>query len=95
MTRTAAAAAMAALTLAAGAAHGEEPADHFQTVIGGRYRIIAIEQPQRDLAGGSPLLNVLFDAETGRSWVLRYDVDPVTRRDGYVWVEVPMVGSAR
>ncbi|MBX6320380.1 MAG: hypothetical protein IRY94_00980 [Rhodospirillaceae bacterium] len=81
--------------LAAGGATAQPAADHFQSELGDRYRLLSIEQPQRDLTTGSALINVLFDTRTGRSWVLRYDVDPVSRRDGYVWVEVPMVGPAK
>jgi hypothetical protein len=90
-----AAASLAVAAMLPATAAAEEPADHFQSAIGGRYRIIAIEQPDRDLASGSALINVLFDASTGRSWVLRFDVDPATKRNAYVWVEIPLVGGTR
>jgi hypothetical protein len=65
--------------------------DHFQTNMGGRFRLMELDQPERDLKVSSRKINVLFDALTGRSWVLRYDVDPVTNRNAYVWVEIPML----
>lgn len=65
--------------------------DHFQTNMGGRFRLMELDQPERDLTVGSRKINVLFDAVTGRSWVLRYDVDPRTKRNAYVWVEIPML----
>jgi len=95
MGRAFAAAALALTMVLPAAVSAEEPADHFQTGIGTRYRIMAIEQPERDLDNGSSLINVMFDAATGRSWVLRYGVDPKTRRDAYVWVEIPMVGGPK
>jgi hypothetical protein len=84
---------LAALALAAVAAADGARAqeDHFQTNLGGRFRLMEVDQPERDLKVSSRKLNVLFDAVTGRSWVLRYDVDPATNRDAYVWVEIPMV----
>jgi hypothetical protein len=65
--------------------------DHFQTNMGGRFRLMELDQPERDLKVASRKINVLFDAVTGRSWVLRYDVDPATNRRAYVWIEIPML----
>lgn len=87
--RTALALAAVLAATAPGAAFAQE--DHFQTNMGGRFRLMELDQPERDLKVSSRKINVLFDALTGRSWVLRYDVDPVTNRNAYVWVEIPML----
>ena len=32
---------------------------------------------------------MMFDTETGRSWILEYSRKPNSNEQGYVWVEVP------
>ena len=48
-----------------------------------------LDQADRDLAKGDPKINMMFDTQTGRSWILEYSRKPNSNEQGYVWVEVP------
>ncbi len=54
-----------------------------------RFVLIVVDQPDRDLAKGDSKINMMFDTQTGRSWVLEYARKPNSNEQGYVWVEVP------
>ena len=54
-----------------------------------RFVLIVLDQPDRDLAKGDPKINMMFDSQTGRSWILEYSHKPNSNEQGYVWVEVP------
>lgn len=54
-----------------------------------RFVLIVLDQPDRDLAKSDPKINMMFDTQTGRSWVLEYGAKPDSNEQGYVWVEVP------
>jgi hypothetical protein len=54
-----------------------------------RFVLIVLDQADRDLAKGNPKINMMFDTQTGRSWVLEYSRKPDSNEQGYVWVEVP------
>ena len=54
-----------------------------------RFVLIVLDQADRDLAKGDPKINMMFDTQTGRSWVLEYSRKPDSNEQGYVWVEVP------
>jgi hypothetical protein len=54
-----------------------------------RFVIIVLDQADRDLAKGDPKINMMFDSQTGRSWILEYSRKPNSNEQGYVWVEVP------
>jgi hypothetical protein len=54
-----------------------------------RFVLIVLDQPDRDLAKGDPKINMMFDSQTGRSWILEYSRKPNSNEQGYVWVEVP------
>ena len=54
-----------------------------------RFVIIVLDQADRDLAKGDPKINMMFDSQTGRSWILEYSGKPNSNEQGYVWVEVP------
>jgi hypothetical protein len=58
--------------------------------LGDRFKLIEVYQPERNLDRSSRRLNLLFDTETGRSWVLRHAPPPGSNAPAYVWVEVPM-----
>jgi hypothetical protein len=32
---------------------------------------------------------MMFDTQTGRSWILEYGAKPNSNQQGYVWIEVP------
>ena len=54
-----------------------------------RFLIIVLDQADRDLTKGDPKINMMFDTQTGRSWILEYARKPNSNEQGYVWVEVP------
>ena len=54
-----------------------------------RFVLIVLDQADRDLAKGDPKINMMFDTQTGRSWILEYSRKPDSNEQGYVWVEVP------
>lgn len=54
-----------------------------------RFVLIVLDQADRDLVKGDPKINMMFDTQTGRSWVLEYSRKPNSDEQGYVWVEVP------
>jgi hypothetical protein len=54
-----------------------------------RFVLIVLDQTDRDLAKGDPKINMMFDTQTGRSWVLEYSRKPNSNEQGYVWFEVP------
>jgi hypothetical protein len=54
-----------------------------------RFVLIVLDQADRDLTKGDPRINMMFDTQTGRSWILEYAGKPGSNQQGYVWVEVP------
>jgi hypothetical protein len=54
-----------------------------------RFVLIVLDQADRDLAKSDPKVNMMFDTQTGRSWILEYSRKPNSNEQGYVWVEVP------
>ena len=54
-----------------------------------RFVLIVLDQADRDLVKGDPKINMMFDTQTGRSWILEYARKPTSNEQGYVWVEVP------
>ncbi len=54
-----------------------------------RFVLIVLDQPDRDLAKGDSKINMMFDTQTGRSWILEYGAKPNSNEQGYVWIEVP------
>ncbi|HET6618425.1 MAG TPA: hypothetical protein VFG64_00700 [Dongiaceae bacterium] len=54
-----------------------------------RFVLIVLDQADRDLTKGDPRINMMFDTQTGRSWILEYSRKPDSNEQGYVWVEVP------
>lgn len=54
-----------------------------------RFVLIVLDQADRDLALGELKINMMFDSQTGRSWILEYSRKPNSNEQGYVWVEVP------
>ena len=54
-----------------------------------RFVLIVLDQADRDLTRGDPKINMMFDTQTGRSWILQYSRKPNSNEEGYVWVEVP------
>ena len=54
-----------------------------------RFVLIVLDQADRDLGKGDPRINMMFDTQTGRSWILEYARKPGSNEQGYVWVEVP------
>jgi hypothetical protein len=54
-----------------------------------RFVLIVLDQPDRDLAKGDTKINMMFDTQTGRSWILEYGAKPNSNQQGYVWIEVP------
>ena len=65
------------------------PGAALSTPLSQRFALIVLDQTDRDLARGSTTINMMFDTQTGRSWVLEYARRPGTNVAGYVWVEVP------
>jgi hypothetical protein len=85
---------LAILALAGSAAAQETnstipPGAALSTPLSQRFALIVLDQTDRDLARGSATINMMFDTQTGRSWVLEYARRPGTNVAGYVWVEVP------
>jgi hypothetical protein len=54
-----------------------------------RFVMSVLDQADRDLTKGDPRINMMFDTQTGRSWILEYSPKPNSNEQGYVWVEVP------
>lgn len=54
-----------------------------------RFVLIVLDQADRDLAKGDATIHMMFDTQTGRSWILEYSRKPNSNEQGYVWVEVP------
>ena len=54
-----------------------------------RFVLIVLDQAERDLVKGDPKINMMFDTQTGRSWILEFSRKPNSNEQGYVWVEVP------
>ena len=54
-----------------------------------RFVLIVLDQADRDLTKGDPKINIMFDTQPGRSWILEYSRKPDSNEQGYVWVEVP------
>lgn len=54
-----------------------------------RFVLIVLDQADHDLTKGDPKINMMFDTQTGRSWILEYSRKPNSNEQGYVWVEVP------
>lgn len=54
-----------------------------------RFVLIVLNQADRDLTKGDPTINMMFDTQTGRSWILEHSSKPGSNEQGYVWVEVP------
>ncbi|MEZ5832325.1 MAG: hypothetical protein R3D05_14210 [Dongiaceae bacterium] len=54
-----------------------------------RFVLIVLDQADRDLTKGDTKINMMFDTQTGRSWILEYSRKPNSNEQGYVWVEVP------
>lgn len=82
--------ALAALALLAPPAAAQELATTPVTEpLSQRFVLIVLDQADRDLAKGDPKINMMFDTQTGRSWILEYSRKPNSNEQGYVWVEVP------
>jgi hypothetical protein len=56
---------------------------------GGRYILMVLDQPDRDLTHGRTKVNMLVDTKTGKTWLLEYARKPNSNEMGYVWSEVP------
>ena len=56
---------------------------------GGRYILMVLDQPDRDLVHGRTKVNMLVDTKTGKTWLLEYSRKPNSNEQGYVWSEVP------
>ncbi|WP_162917582.1 hypothetical protein [Dongia deserti] len=56
-----------------------------------RFVLIVLDQADRDLTKGDSKINMMFDTQTGRSWILEYGQKPGSNEQGYVWIEVPYV----
>ncbi|HEV8390723.1 MAG TPA: hypothetical protein VGQ35_12820, partial [Dongiaceae bacterium] len=41
-----------------------------------RFVLIVLDQADRDLTKGDPKINMMFDTQTGRSWILEYSRKP-------------------
>ena len=57
--------------------------------VGGRYILMVLDQPDRDLVNGRTKVNVLVDTKTGKTWLLEWGRKPKSNDMGYVWSEVP------
>jgi hypothetical protein len=57
--------------------------------VGGRYILMVLDQPDRDLVHGRTKVNMLVDTKTGKTWLLEYARKPNSNEMGYVWNEVP------
>jgi hypothetical protein len=54
-----------------------------------RFVLIVLDQPDRDLLKSDPKINMMFDTQTGRSWILEYGAKPGSNQQGFIWSEVP------
>ncbi len=82
--------ALAALVLLTTPAAAQElPTTPVTEPLSQRFVLIVLDQADRDLAKGDPKINMMFDTQTGRSWILEYSRKPNSNEQGYVWVEVP------
>lgn len=82
--------ALVALSLLAAPAAAQDPADMPVTqALSQRFVLIVLDQPDRDLTKGDSKINMMFDTQTGRSWILEYARKPNSNEQGYVWVEIP------
>ena len=57
--------------------------------VGGRYILMVLDQPDRDLTQARTKVNVLVDTKTGKTWLLQYVRKPDSNEVGYVWSEIP------
>ena len=84
-----------AILMLAGTAVAQEtnstipPGAALSTPLSQRFALIVLDQTDRDLARGSTTINMMFDTQTGRSWILEFTRRPGSNEEGYVWVEVP------
>ena len=84
-----------AILVLAGTAAAQEtnsaipPGAALSTPLSQRFALIVLDQTDRDLARGNTTVNMMFDTQTGRSWILEYSRKPNSNEQGYVWVEVP------
>ncbi|HJR21372.1 MAG TPA: hypothetical protein VJ822_07110 [Dongiaceae bacterium] len=81
--------AMAAMTGPAAAQDDTASPTPFAAPLSQRFVLIVLDQADRDLTKGDPRINMMFDTQTGRSWILEYSRKPESNEQGYVWVEVP------
>jgi hypothetical protein len=81
-------AALAAPALAQNYADELTPTPDIEKV-GGRYILMVLDQPDRDLVHGRTKVNMLVDTKTGKTWLLEYSRKPNSNEMGYVWSEVP------
>jgi hypothetical protein len=84
--------ALAALTAPAAAqddTYTGSPTTPIAAPLSQRFVLIVLDQADRDLTKGDSRLNMMFDTQTGRSWILEYARKPNSNEQGYVWVEVP------
>ena len=82
--------ALAALGLLTGPALAQDlPTTPVTQALSQRFVLIVLDQADRDLAKGDTKINMMFDTQTGRSWILEYARKPNSNEQGYVWVEVP------
>jgi hypothetical protein len=84
--------ALAALTAPAAAqddTYTGSPTTLIAAPLSQRFVLIVLDQADRDLTKGDSRLNMMFDTQTGRSWILEYARKPNSNEQGYVWVEVP------
>ena len=84
---------LAAMALA-GAAHAQDNAYQAAPTpaaqpLSERFVIVVLDQTDRDLTKGESTINMMFDTQTGRSWILERALKPGSNELGYVWVEVP------
>ncbi len=57
--------------------------------VGGRYILMVLDQPDRDLVHGRTKVNVLVDTKTGQTWLLEYGRKPNSNEQGYIWSQIP------
>ena len=81
--------AMAALTGPAAAQDDIAAPTPIAAPLSQRFVLIVLDQADRDLTKGDSRINMMFDTQTGRSWILEYARKPNSNEQGYVWVEVP------
>lgn len=83
------------IALAAAPAVAEDVGPLGEVEIGPGFKLVELDQRDRDLNESSGRINVLFDVASGRSWVLRHTLLPGRNDQGYVWVEIPFAGEPR